>query len=56
MDVPNITRYDTNPDVVECVIPVAYGHLVYYTDHEIIMDALLYRIRELESQVVDKSV
>jgi hypothetical protein len=47
--VPDITRYNTNPDVVECVIPEAYGHLVYFTDHEVIVDNLLYHIRELRA-------
>jgi hypothetical protein len=56
IEAPDITRYDTNPDVVECVLPAAHGHLVYHTDHEIIVDQLLYTIRELQSQLEQKVV
>lgn len=51
MDIPDITRYDTKPDVVECVVPAPHGHLVYFTDYELVVQTLQYRVRELEAEL-----
>jgi hypothetical protein len=50
MEVADITRYDTDPNAMDCVIPMPHGHLVYYTDHQLVVDHLMYIIRELQAQ------